>query len=225
MSEQRTIDWYRDRLGFITGSQVGLLCARLRNGELSKTAQTYLYSVASERLLDASLVMDDDMFETYIDLNNSSSKAMSYGAQKEALARETYKNKTNTEVESCGSLKHESLEFRSSPDGIIRDLEGNIGALEIKCPLAKNFAYYSSSIHDALSLKQVNSDYYWQCYAHMLVLNAQFCDFVIFSEFHTPCIKVVRIHRDESEMLTLISAINEGNSFINNVIEHINGIQ
>lgn len=71
--EQRTLDWYRARLGFITGSQVGSLMksGRTKDKVFSDTALTYLYQLAGERSLNPEIVQDDNMFSFYIDTTTS----------------------------------------------------------------------------------------------------------------------------------------------------------
>lgn len=43
MEAQHTIEWYRKRLGCITGSECGVLMKSGRNGCFSDAAKTYIY--------------------------------------------------------------------------------------------------------------------------------------------------------------------------------------
>lgn len=219
-NEQRTLNWYRDRLGYITGSQVGKLMKLTKSGEFPDTAKTYLYQCAYERMLDSDIVVDDEQFEKYVYYNSATSKAMSYGSQMEAEARSLYSFDYDFEVQEVGAIKHSQYDFKSSPDGLILMAEKVIGVLEIKCPMGATVAKYMSQIYDAQSLKSVNPEYYWQCMAHMAVVpDAKFCDFVIYSQWTNPHIKVVTIHRDDKEIEILLGAVNLGNEFISNVLK------
>lgn len=43
MEAQHTIEWYRKRLGCITGSECGVLMKSGRNDRFSDAAKTYIY--------------------------------------------------------------------------------------------------------------------------------------------------------------------------------------
>lgn len=87
-----TLEWYRKRLGCITGSQVGLLMKSGRNkSELfGETAKSYIYSVAAERDMNPIIVSDDELFEEYLKQVDISSKSMRWGNEQEENARELY---------------------------------------------------------------------------------------------------------------------------------------
>lgn len=194
---QRTPDWYRARLGKITGSSVGNIISKGKGAEFTKTGLSYLNSVAAERLLHPDIVADDDFFQAYLDEVNTSSKAMRIGTEREEEARELYSVVRKAQVDEVGSIEHPAIHgFASSPDGIIT--AGNVkGALEIKCPMPATYLNYLASVHTADDLKAVNSDYYWQCYAHMAVTGAAWCDFVTYCPYLKVPLHVVRILRDD----------------------------
>lgn len=52
MEAQHTIEWYRKRLGCITGSECGVLMKSGRNDRFSDAAKTYIYQIAGERFMD-----------------------------------------------------------------------------------------------------------------------------------------------------------------------------
>lgn len=197
--EQRTLEWYRARLGFITGSQVGSLMksGRAKDKVFSDTALTYLYQLAGERSLNPEIVKDDEMFSFYIDQTTSQSKAMRFGTEQEENARNMYIQITEREVKEVGLCKHPSIPFlASSPDGITTDNKV-LGCVEIKCPTLSTYSRYVSEIHDNESLKKVNPDYYYQCQNHMACTNAQFCDFIVYCPFVENPMQITRITRDE----------------------------
>ncbi len=207
--EQRTLDWYRARLGYITGSQVGLLMksGRAKDKVFSETALTYLYQLAGERSLNPEIVKDDNMFSFYIDTTTSTSKAMRFGTEQEDNARSTYTQLTGREVTEVGLCKHPTISYlASSPDGIINDGK-DIGCVEIKCPTLSTYSKYVAEIHDNDSLKRVNPDYFYQCQNHMACTNTSFCDFIAFCPFVENPIHIVRITRDDIEIGHIVERV------------------
>lgn len=87
--EQRTIEWYRERLGLVTGSKVGVLMksGRSKDKAFSDTAKTYINQLAGERALNPEIVNDDEMLKYYIDQTTSQSKAMRFGTEQEENAQ------------------------------------------------------------------------------------------------------------------------------------------
>lgn len=119
--EQRTLEWYRARLGYITGSQVGSLMksGRTKDKVFSDTALTYLYQLAGERSLNPEIVKDDNMFTFYLEQTTSQSKAMRFGTEQEENARAMYVDITGREVKEVGLCHHPQIKYlASSPDGI-----------------------------------------------------------------------------------------------------------
>lgn len=203
--EQHSIDWYRDRLGYITGSKVGVLMksGRTKDKIFSDTARTYLYQLAGERALNPSIVNDDEMLKFYIDQTTSQSKAMRFGTEQEGNARDLYVEQTGRKVKEVGLCHHATIKhLASSPDGVTVDNDVE-GCVEIKCPTLSTYSQYVAEIHDNESLKKVNPDYYYQCQNHMACTGGQFCDFIAYCPFVENPIHIVRINRDE-EAIALI---------------------
>ncbi|MGN0223655.1 MAG: lambda exonuclease family protein [Muribaculaceae bacterium] len=206
-TQQRTPEWYRARLGKITGSAVGDIISKGKGAEFTKTGLSYLNSVAAERLLQSDIIADDEYFQAYLDEVNVSSKAMRIGTEREAEARELYSIVTNRTVDEVGSIEHPTIAgFASSPDGIVTRGEEK-GTLEIKCPTPATYISYLSGIHSADDLKAVNPGYYWQCFAHMAVTGALWCDFVAYCPYLRVPIHIVRIARDEEVIDQLLERV------------------
>lgn len=214
--EQRTLEWYRARLGYITGSNVGTLMksGRTKDKTFSDTALTYLYQLAGERSLNPEIVKDDDMFTFYIDQTTSQSKAMRFGTEQEENARNTYIQVTGREVQEVGLCHHETISYlASSPDGITKD--GDVlGCVEIKCPALATFSKYVSEITDNDSLKKVNPDYFYQCQNHMACTGAEFCDFITYCPFVENPIHIVRITRDNDAIFKIEERVKEAEEII-----------
>jgi hypothetical protein len=218
---QHTLDWYRARLGHITGSNVGLIMKGGRGKEFSDTAESYLYDVAGDRTLNPNIVQNDELFEAYLDQRNVSTKAMKWGNEQEGNARKLYSAKTGRKMVEVGSCKHPSIPFfASSPDGFFYDetKEEKI-CLEIKCLGHKEYMRYIHLVNDADSLLKINAQYYYQCFSHMMVTGASATDFVIYNPFQSIPIKIIRIEENEKVFDNIKRRVELGNKFIDEIIE------
>lgn len=220
-SEQQSIDWYRARHGNITGSCVGLLMKSGRNDYFSETGKSYIYQVAGERGMNPAIVDDDELFEEYLQQVNVSSKAMQWGTDQEANARELYEKLTGRHIMEVGSCKHPTIpNFASSPDGYFYDENtGEKLCLEIKCPNQATFMRYKCEIHDNASLLNVKYEYFYQCMAHMACTSAQAVDFVVYNPFQSAPIHIVRIIPDEKIFAEMEKRIRIANDIINELID------
>lgn len=208
--EQHSIEWYRDRLGCITGSKVGTLMQKGRSKEeaFSQTAKTYIYQVAGERALSPAIVEDDKMLQFYLEQTSAQSRAMRFGTEQEPNARSLYTELTGNAVTEVGLCHHKTItHLASSPDGIVYEKAADgtetLGNIEIKCPGLAAYTQYVAEIKDNDSLLRVQKDYYYQCQCHMACTGAEFCDFVVFCPFVENPIHIVRITRD-NETIDLI---------------------
>ena len=207
--EQRTLEWYRARLGYITGSQVGVLMksGRSKDKAFSDTAMTYLYQLVGERSLNPEMVRDDDMFKFYLEQTTSQSKAMRFGTEQEENARAMYSVLTNHDVQEVGLCHHPTIQYlASSPDGMTSDGD-MLGCIEIKCPALSTFSKYVAEVQDNWSLKRINPDYYYQCQNHMACTGASFCDFIVYCPFVENPIHIVRITRDEDAIALIVERV------------------
>lgn len=220
MEAQHSLEWFRKRLGQITGSQVGLLMKSGRNSMFSDTAKSYIYQLAAERNMNPDIVNDDEMFEIYLSTVNVESKAMRFGTEQEENARDLYCRITGRKVVEVGSCGHtEIAHFASSPDGFFYDENtGEKGCLEIKCPSLSVFMKYKSEVHDNASLLSSKPEYFYQCQAHMACVNASWTDFVVYNPFQKYPIHIVRILPDEKMFSEMEKRIKAANEIIENLI-------
>ena len=126
---QRTAEWYKQRLGHFTGSQVGRLMKRGRgkDAEWSADALTYIQEVASERLINPVVMDVADIFDDYMAATQVTSRAMSWGIDHEDEAIAIYEKLTHSQVTRVGSIAYEGLPFfTDSPDGLLLDKDGVI---------------------------------------------------------------------------------------------------
>ncbi len=222
--DQRSLDWFRSRLGNITGSRVGDLMksSRTAGEKFGDTAKAYLYQLAGERKMNPNIVEDDDMFSEYINQTSISSKAMRFGTETEGDARIVYMRITGHVVDEVSSCMHDYIpNFASSPDGVIYNTDNTsdlAGCIEIKCPNVNTYVKYLVEITDNKSLKKVNPQYYYQCQSHMMCTGAKWCDFVIYCPWLEDPIHVVRITPDIEAVNLITDRVVEANEFIDNII-------
>ena len=90
--EQRSISWFRSRVGFLTGSKIAdiMKSGRKKDEVFSETAKAYLFQVAGERLFNPAFLNDDDIFQDYIEQVSVSTKAMQWGADMEDQAKDCF---------------------------------------------------------------------------------------------------------------------------------------
>lgn len=214
---QHSNDWFRQRLGCFTGSQIGRIMhsGRGKDDIFSADAKKYMIKILSERDINAMTLCVDEEFDKYLDLTSVSSKAMAWGNDHEHEARELYEEITGNKVTLCGALKLDGVpHFADSPDGIVLDKDG---CIEIKCCMPDTYTNYKYFIHNADDLKTINDIYYWQCMSHMLATGASWCDWMAYMPFDKKPLHIVRLNRDESVMLTLIERIGLANEYITNI--------
>ena len=218
--DQRSLDWFRARLGNITGSRVGdLMKSSKTKGELfGDTAKSYLYQLAGERKMNKDIVDDDEMFQEYLDQTCVTSKAMRFGTETEGDARTVYMNLTGRDIQEVSSCKHDIIpNFASSPDGVYYELNFLKGCIEIKCPNVNTYIKYAVEINDNMSLKNVNPQYYYQCQSHMMCTGAVWCDFVIYCPWLSNPIKIIRITPDIEAVNLITDRVMAANEFIDNI--------
>lgn len=218
--EQRTADWYRARLGHFTGSQISKLMGkgRKKGDDFSATAISYLYQIASERLLADKVVEDDETFWLYLDQVSYSNRAMQWGVENEEEARELYERKTGYDVRELSSVAHATIEnYAASPDGVV---EKSDICVEIKCPKPETAVRYMANITDGETLKKEMPDYYWQVQAEMDCTDAKGCDFVVYCPFLDKPIHIVRVARNDEDILEIHERIALADKYIaDNIIK------
>lgn len=195
---QHSNEWYKNRLGHFTGSQVGRLMKRGRgkDAEWSADALTYIKEIVAERLINPAVIAVPDLFDQYLDFTIASSKMMAWGAENEMKALGAYTSITKNKVTHCGALPNEQLDcFWDSPDGLLLDADG---VVEVKCPAPKAHAEYLLNVKDAEGLLAVKPEYYWQVVAHLSNTGASFCDWMSYCPFLKPALHIVHIERDEA---------------------------
>lgn len=217
---QHTLDWYRCRLGYITGSNVGLIMKSGRGKEFSDTGESYLYQLVSERTMNPNIVENDELFDLYLKQTNVTSKAMQWGNEQEGNARSLYVRATGRKMVEVGSCRHPNIPyFASSPDGFHYDEDtGEKVCLEIKSLGQKEYIKYLDLVNDGESLLKYNPQYFYQCHSHMMVTGSTATDFVLYNPFQALPIYIIRIEKDDSIASLIADRVKLGNEFINSKV-------
>ena len=148
MELQRTDNWYQDRLGKVTASNVYKV---LSKGE---TRKTYMYELLAERLNGK-----QDSF---------TNEHMLRGIELEPEAKAAYSIETGVFIDDIGFVDHPSIvNFGASPDGLV----GNDGLIETKCP---KLTTHLKTIAD----EKIKSEYLYQMQTQMACTGRKWCDFV-----------------------------------------------
>ena len=187
-SEQRTAEWYRQRLGKVTASGVGDVTAKTKTG-WGAARTSYLMRLVVERLTGAPV-------------ERFTNAAMEWGTATEPVARAAYCSSTDQMVHEVGFIEHPEIAMSGAlPDGLIGI---GLGLIEIKCPTtATHVETLLGEPIDAKYIKQMQ----WQ----MACTRATWCDFVSFDP-RLPLelqLYVRRVHRDDAAIASLEADVRQ----------------
>ena len=187
MIEQRTEEWFQQRLGKVTASRISDVIAKTKTG-VSTSRQNYLIQLVSERLTGKK----GDSFVN---------QAMLDGIERESAARALYMLNRDVSVTEVGFFDHPVIKNSgASPDGAVNAEEKGkyAGLIEIKCPIETTHT-------NTLMSKSVPSKYVPQMQWQLACTGARWVDFVSFNP-NFPAelqIFVARVDRDDSYIAEL----------------------
>ncbi len=154
--EQRSPEWYQQRLGKVTASRIADMMRTTKSGYSTKR-DNYAAQLVCERLTGV-------VAESYI------SKEMQWGLDNEEKAIAAYEFRYACLTEKIGFVNHPTIELAgASPDRLV----GDDGLVEIKCPLT------ATHINTSVSGK-IDPDYITQMQFQMACTGRKWCDFVSF---------------------------------------------
>ena len=178
--EQRSPEWYAQRLGKATASSFGAIMTKGRSGE-SAARKNYRAQLVAERL-------------THEKEEGYTTSSMQWGIDTEDTARLEYELESGNTVDETGFWQHETIQAGASPDGLI----GEDGLLEIKCP--------NTATHiETLKKQQVPYQYYWQVMGQLWITGRKWCDFMSYDpRLPSNASKIIiRVERDEDQIREL----------------------
>ena len=222
--EQRSISWFRSRVGFLTGSKIAdiMKSGRKKDEIFSETAKAYLFQVAGERLFNPSFLNDDGIFQDYLELTSVSTKAMQFGSDQEDAAKSLFMqmNFPEGEIVELSSCKHDTIPyFAASPDGAIYGRDGeDLKIIEVKCPNINTYMKYRTLIQDATSLKETEPKYYWQMMAEMSCTGANSGIFITYCPWLSKPIHWAEIDRNGDDVKLMEDRVILANEFIDEII-------
>jgi hypothetical protein len=185
--EQGSPEWHAARCGRVTGSRIGDITRKIKNGAPSKMWATYLGELVAERL---SGVQTGDGYV---------SPAMQRGKDFEGKGLATYAFMYDVEVQRVGFVIHPTIEMAgASPDALVAD----VGGLELKCP---NTATHCDSLLGA----EIDPDYVKQCQWNMACTGRDWWDLASFDPRLPPTMQlhVRRVRRDDEVIAELETAV------------------
>ena len=176
MSEQRTPEWFAERLGKITASRIADVVGKTKSGSYGAARKNYMAELLCQRLTG----QQEEKF---------TSAAMQHGTDTEPAARAMYMLETGEDVTETGFIHHPSIDMSgASPDGLV----GEDGLIEIKCP--------NTATHlEFLQSRKPKHEYLLQMQWQMACTGRQWCDFVSYDD-RLPeklAYRCIRIPRDD----------------------------
>lgn len=175
MTEQRSAEWFAERLGKVTASRISDVIAKTKTG-YSATRKNYMTQLLLERLTG-------QKEESY------TNAAMQHGIDTEDEARKAYELDSFNIVTECGFFNSpDGLMSGASPDGLIAE----DGLIEIKCP--------NTATHiETLISKDIDRKYILQMQWQMYCTGRQWCDFVSYDNRLPVNLQlfIKRVDRDE----------------------------
>ena len=198
---QGSPEWFKARLGKISGSRLGDVMRKTKWGE-STYKEKLRIELAIERITGKSAS------------NVVMNQAMRDGVEREPDARALFEAITGKEVKEVGSFDHPTIaNTSSSPDGLI---VGEEAVLEIKCPMASTHARNLMS-------ETMPKNYVYQVQWEIACTES---DYAYFASYHPAFpqelrLKWVRVERDDSVIESLSKEIRDFDVSIEDMIVKI----
>ena len=199
--EQRTNEWFLERLGKVTASKIADIIARTKTG-FSTSRDNYKAQLVSEIL-------------TGVPYEGYKSAAMQDGIDREPAARAKYAERVFEPVTEIGFVTHPTIHRSgASPDGLV----GDDGLVEIKCPLTATHINYL--IADVVPEKYI-PQMQWQ----LACTGRQWCDFVSFDDRLPENMQVFikRVDRDDVYISTLEESVRRFLIEVDQTVETLKG--
>ena len=187
MTEQRTEEWFKQRLGKVTASAISNVIAKTKTG-VSASRENYSTQLTLERLTG-------EQAEFY------TNAAMEWGTATEPKARQAYEIYREVFVDEVGFITHPMIEMSgASPDGLV----GDDGLVEIKCPESKTQM-------ETLLNQKVPTKYMPQMQWQMACTGRKWCDFVSFDPRMPENLRlfVQRVERNDEYIVMLEQEVRD----------------
>ncbi len=193
--EQRTEQWFQDRLGHATGSRASDILA----GKDTQARKGYLTQLVTERLTGRAQ-------DSFVNAD------MQRGIDVEPLAKAAYQASYEL-TDDVGFVRHPLIRwFGASPDALV----GSDGLVEIKCPRSTTHLDYIQS-------GKPPAKYVHQMMAQLSCTGRRWVDFVSFDDRFPEHLRlfVVRFQPTEEEIENFESKVKEFLNDVNNLMEKL----
>jgi hypothetical protein len=172
---QRSVEWFEARRGLPTCSRFDQILTPV-DGKPAKAQEALINSLIAESICPPK--------EGFI--RGPMTEDMMYGMKLEAEARCAFEFEYSAglPVTECGFMLHDSGTFGGSPDALV----GEVGGVEIKCPLeSTQVGYVRAGV--------LPKEYRCQIHGYLIVSGRQWWDFFSYAR-HLPHL-YLRVHRDD----------------------------
>lgn len=202
---QGSPEWKALRCGSLTSSRTADMMTRLKSGAPAAPRMNYLHELVCERLTG----QPTEIWQT---------QAMRWGTEHEDEARRTFALVRDVTIDPVGFVWHPRLlNFGSSPDGFITDAQGEVGLIEIKCPMTKQHVA-------SLRGQGIDGDYILQMQATMACTGMHWCEFVSYDP-RLPIELQLFTHRVPRDEETIDAIEAEAEAFLDELGEVVADLQ
>lgn len=208
--EQRTFEWFLNRIDKFTGSKIPDLMkqGRAKGEEWGETAKGVILEMATLQ------TMTEEGRSEYIYQQMKKDFVQTrWGNENEHIARCEYEKRTGLKVDVTGFTINPKCPYHGgSFDGdIVGQMEdGTNGIIEIKCPFDP--VKHIQNLNLSRSGLDVKHEYYGQIQSNIETAGAHWCDFVSFDprqdEKHR--LVIIRVFRDEIYINAMMDRIHQG---------------
>lgn len=175
--------WRQARCGLLTASNFKHVIKRKASGEALKARQTYMRTLAFERI-------------SQVPVHELTAKSLAWGKTNEGRARAEYEIRSGSLCTEVGLILHPDMPFvGASPDALVEEE----GGLEIKCPISEH-------IHVGTWIEGMPEEHMPQVQGAMFVTGRSYWDFCSYDPRlgdHPTSLYVQRIPRDPEFIATL----------------------
>ena len=193
MAPQGTLEWLSARRGLITGSMAKVARETKKDGSPTSAAITYAKDTARAR---AGAGDGEPVFVN---------AAMRFGTEQEPIARMAYELHTGSMVDAAGFISTPDRKFGVSIDGLVLDVPGERGGIEIKTIVSSNVLFDAMVDGDISAYMDQVSMNTWAWHLDWIDL----CLWAPDLPAEDARLTVIRIHRNQAHIDTLLADLVE----------------
>ena len=193
MAPQQSEEWFAARRGVITGSMAKVARETKKDGSCTSAALTYAKDTARAR---AGAGDGEPVFVN---------AAMRFGTEQEPIARMAYELQTGSMVDAAGFISAPDRKFGVSIDGLVLDVPGERGGIEIKTIVSSNVLFDTVVDGDISAYMDQVSMNTWAWHLDWIDL----CLWAPDLPTDAARLTVIRIHRNQAHIDALLADLVE----------------